>query len=84
MMLHQSGQTAVEFILMSVVIITITLLIAREVRNSDMIASMVTGPFERIEGMVENGVWLSPKKGKEMHPNYLKRSVSLKGDRDDN
>lgn len=82
MMRNQSGQIAVEFILISIVIVSIALAVGRGLRESEYMGKLAGGPWALLTGMIENGVWEKPKVAKTMHPNYLYRSVSFKGDPD--
>lgn len=79
---NQSGQIAVEFILISIIIISAGLAIGRALRQTEFMGSLVGGPWALLTGMIENGVWEKPQVAKTMHPNYLKRQVSFKGDED--
>ena len=82
MIRNQSGQVAVEFILISIIIMSVALAIGRSLRQTDFLGSMAGGPWALLTGMIENGVWEKPQVAKTMHPNYLYRNVSFQGDQD--
>jgi hypothetical protein len=82
MMRNQSGQIAVEFILISIIIVSAALTIGRGLRQSEFMGQMAGGPWALLTGMIESGVWEKPQVAKTMHPNYLYRNVSFKGDQD--
>jgi hypothetical protein len=82
MIRSQSGQVAVEFILISIMIVSIAIAVGRGLRQSEYMGRLAGGPWALLTGMIENGVWEKPQVAKEMHPNYLKRHVTFKGDND--
>lgn len=82
MIRNTSGQIAVEFILISIIIVSLALAIGRGLRQSEYFSKLTAGPWSLLTGMIENGVWEKPQTAKAMHPNYLKRQVSFKGDVD--
>ncbi len=82
MIKNTSGQIAVEFILISIVIVSMALAISRGLRQSEYFSKMTAGPWSLLTGMIESGVWEKPQIAKTMHPNYLKRHVTFKGDKD--
>ncbi|MCB0348218.1 MAG: hypothetical protein KDD37_05250 [Bdellovibrionales bacterium] len=82
MIKNTSGQIAVEFILISIIILSLSLAIGRGLRQSEYLSKMTGGPWALLTGMIENGVWEKPQVAKTMHPNFLKRQVSFKGDVD--
>jgi hypothetical protein len=77
-MVNQSGQVAVEYILVAIVILAFSLTIAKGISSNDLLANL--NPWLSIQGMVESGVWDQPARARNLHPNYLERSVSFKGD----
>ena len=50
---------------------------AREFKESEVIAELISGPWKRLDGMIQNGVWQPVKEGNELHPNRFKRHVSF-------
>lgn len=81
-MKNQAGQAVIEFILLTIAITAIGAAVAAGFKNYNIIGEMVNRPWALLSGMIENGVWDTPKKGKEKHPNFLRRGVSFKGDRE--
>jgi len=74
------GQVSVEFILGSVLIVSVALLVARGVRQNEFLSQMISGPWSNLSGMIENGVWGNSEKTKALHPSYLQRHASLAPD----
>lgn len=71
---NQQGQFVIEAILLMVVLVGLMTLVTTQVRESGLIAQMVTGPWDKIAGMTEFGVWSEPTDGnRRLHPNTHNR-----------
>ncbi|MFK8136831.1 MAG: TadE/TadG family type IV pilus assembly protein [Bdellovibrionales bacterium] len=77
MIRNQSGQTAVEFILVTAILVIIAGVVIDQLKSRGIMEELVNGPNTLISGMIQNGVWAAPDVGKQHHPSYLKRHVSL-------
>lgn len=74
---NQRGQILIEAVLLMVLLLGISTLIGRELRQREFFQTLVTGPWARLQGMVECGVW-EPCVGQPgMHPNSNSRNISL-------
>jgi hypothetical protein len=76
----KSGQAVIESILIIVVLMGITLLVARLMKDNNIVADLVSGPWERLDGMIQNGVWLPAERSYGYHPNSYYRTISLEGE----
>lgn len=78
MVKSQSGQASVEFIVIAVVLVTMSIGIFKALRDNNVFPTMVSGPGDYLRGMVENGVWKPYQEGKALHPSHLGRKVAIK------
>jgi hypothetical protein len=72
------GQIAIEFVLITVVLVSFALFIFGEVKKRRIFPQMVDGPSELLRGMVESGSWRPAKQARDNHPSMLNRKVSAK------
>lgn len=77
---NERGQLTIEAILIMTVLLTITISFSKYARDNGLVANLVEGPWLPIQGMIEDGVWQSPKKGKFNHPSQKKRHSSNQGE----
>ena len=71
---NRRGQFVIEAILLMVVLLGISMQIARYVKDNQLVSGMVTGPWAKVAGMAEFGVWHAPNaEGQKMHPNNFNR-----------
>ncbi len=75
---NNKGQSAVEAVLLLAVIVSLTVLVAREFKENEIVAGLVSGPWKRLDGMIQNGVWEPADTGNEKHPGRLDRHISTK------
>ncbi len=76
----QRGQVTIEYILMAVVIIGFAILVRTGIQRNDILQNMVSQPWLVLQGMVENGTWGRVQRTKPLHPNFLKRHVTMPGE----
>lgn len=74
---NNKGQFVIESVLMMIVTIGFFMWATSELRNSKFLAKMIGGPWEKVAGMIESGVWDSADAARSKHPNQMKRSLSL-------
>lgn len=77
---NQRGQIAIEYILLSVIMVGIFLGARSILISNNTLASFVQKPWALVSGMIETGVWGEPRKVRAMHPGALARHNSFKGD----
>jgi hypothetical protein len=75
-----AGQATTEMILMLVVFLGISTVVTTAFKNSKFVATLISGPWQAIAGMAQNGVWEAPSKSMNKHPNAYRRWASLKGE----
>ncbi len=74
---RQAGQVIIEAVLLAVIFVALWMSITNYVKNTNMVKKLIEdGLWTKISGMIENGVWENPQKGRKLHPNNLDRSVS--------
>lgn len=77
---QQKGQGTLEAVLIIATLVFLSGLVANKFKENELLAQLVSGPWQRIAGMLQNGVWIAPAKGMALHPNNASRHISLKGD----
>lgn len=77
---NQSGQVAIEYILISVVLIGIFLSARNILLSNNTLGSFVQKPWQLVAGMIETGVWDDPKIARSKHPGFVYRHNSFRGD----
>jgi hypothetical protein len=79
MKIHQKGQVIIEAILLIVIIMGLWVFLAKTFNSSQYMKKLMQdGPWPRLSGMIESGVWETPSKAKSFHPNNLDRGASKK------
>lgn len=79
---NQSGQVAVEYILLTVVLVGIFLSARAILIESNSVGNFVQKPWGLVAGMIESGVWKEPAKARQDHPAFLRRHLSFEGNND--
>lgn len=74
--LNNKGQVVIEYILLMVLAVGGITFLANTFRESQTIAKLVDGPWQKMAGMIECGVWEARKDACTKHPNNLSRSLS--------
>lgn len=75
-----SGQASIEMALMLTVIVFVSLTVASSFKNNQYFANLVTGPWQSLSGLIQNGVWGDPQKTMAQHPNQFARVSTVKGE----
>ena len=66
----ERGQMTVEMVLLAVLCLAVTLLVSRELREREVMKTLVSGPWAYLRNMNEYGVWQSTAaKSVKLHPN---------------
>ena len=79
MTFNQGGQLTVEAVLILTIMASVLYSGSRALRSSNVLASMVESPWVYVSGMIENGLWIPPERGRDMHPNHIYRHGSPRG-----
>lgn len=77
---NQSGQIAVEYILIMVVITGIFLSVKNILNANNSIGNFIQNPWSLVAGMIESGVWETPQKARANHPGFIGRHRTLLGE----
>jgi hypothetical protein len=80
MILNKRGQGIVEMLLIACVFMIFAAFITKGLKNAQVVAQLVDGPWNIMRGMITNGVWGTPEKTKILHPNYLRRHISFEAE----
>lgn len=70
---NQRGQMVIEGLLLMIVIVSIFLVLMRNLQESNLIPGLVTGPWDKIAGMTESGNWNPQSEAQRKHPNNFDR-----------
>ena len=76
----QQGQLVVEAVLLMVVLFGVTLATAKYFKSDELLKKLVSGPWQSLAGMLQNGVWGTPDATNAVHPNAHTRHLVTKGD----
>lgn len=71
-----SGQFVVEAVLLMIVTISLIIYATKYARDNHWMANLIAGPWKKVAGMLETGVWEDPSTAKGKHPNRLDRHRS--------
>ena len=81
-MINQRGQVTVEYILIMVVLVGITLAVRTGLNQSGLMPDLVKKPWKLVAGMLESGVWAEPAAARNAHPGRFSRHLSFQGDQE--
>lgn len=79
---NTSGQFVVEAILIIVIFFGVTVFIAGQFKQNQVVASLISGPWRNLSGILQNGIWAPPNASMSRHPNNQSRHVSFRGEDD--
>lgn len=77
---NNKGQMLIETVLMMTVLLLVATLVASQFRENNFIASLVSGPWKNLSGMMQNGVWAPAEAGMAQHPLVYRRWTSPVGE----
>lgn len=77
---NQRGQFVIEGVLLMIVMVGLFLSATRILREERFLAKLIGGPWERVSGMIEAGVWDPPATARDRHPNQIARSNTERPD----
>lgn len=78
---NQSGQMILEYILLTVVAIGLSVLISSSFKKNEILGKLISSPWVNLAGMIQNGSWGDPKSTIPNHPNHHSNSASLVGEK---
>jgi len=77
---NQGGQLILEAVLIIVMLTAITGITIQYFKKNELLKSMISGPWQNLAGMLQNGVWAPPATGAAIHPNSHNRGVVITGE----
>ena len=80
MKLNSKGQSVVEAVLIMVILLGISTVVASTFRSNEYISNIVSGPWQNLAGMIQNGAWAPPESSMQLHPNNNARHRSTRGE----
>ncbi len=73
---NQKGQAMLESMLIAFILITVSILFVKQIRDRQILETLVEDNWKKIAGMIENGVWKESVAGRMDHPGQLQRHSS--------
>lgn len=70
----------VEAILILVLLLSATFAVANYFKKEELLRQLITGPWQSLAGMLQNGVWSAPKDSARVHPNSHGRHIVITGE----
>ncbi len=77
---NNKAQTAIEFILLTTITVSFTLILVRQLKSSQYLSRQISGPWSSLATMMEHGTWAKTSQAKAMNPYMNNRGVTLFGD----
>ena len=74
---NNKGQFLIEGVLIMVLTTGIFMMAVNKLRDSKALSTMIGGPWSKVSGMLESGVWDTPDAARKKHPNQTERIISL-------
>nr|CAE47787.1 hypothetical protein [Bdellovibrio bacteriovorus] len=74
---NNKGQFLIESVLLMTFMVGALVWATGQLRENKYLAKMISGPWQKVSGMIEGGVWDTPDKAKSKHPNQLNRSLTV-------
>lgn len=77
---HQGerGQMTIEMLCLITIFLIIGLTVQQAAVRQGWMKQLIEAPWKRVQGIIENGVWLAPDAGRSLHPHIRGRHGSLK------
>ncbi|MBX7232084.1 MAG: hypothetical protein K1X29_08365 [Bdellovibrionales bacterium] len=80
MVIDNQGQAVTEAVLILVIFLLVGTLVSNQFKQNQLINEIVSSPWQRVSGMLQNGVWMSPSSGAPFHPSQHGRHISSRGE----
>ena len=74
---NSKGQFAIEAVLLMVITVGLFAAATTQLREKQILAKLIEGPWKKVAGMIETGVWEDPKTSQSKHPNQANRGVTF-------
>lgn len=66
--LNQRGQFVIEAVLLLVISLMLFLALIKSFKEHQIMENILVKPWEKVSGMIENGVWGLPNATRKRHP----------------
>ncbi len=76
----QSGQSVLEAVLILVIFFGLVTYISNELQQNEVVANLVSGPWDSLAGLIQNGAWGTPEATSSLHPSHNANHITLIGD----
>lgn len=76
----ESGQMTIEMVLMVTILFGLIVTITGLIKQQQILAAVVEGPWASMQGMIEDGVWQPAGSSKAGHPSLRRRHRSYEGE----
>ena len=80
MIKNSRGQMSVEMVLMVVVLVAGAAAVSSAFRKQEFFATLVSGPWVSLSGLIQNGVWGNPTDTMIKHPAHFHRVSTVEGE----
>lgn len=77
---NQSGQAVIEALLIITLLFGAVYIISEQFKSGEYLIQVVEGPWQKLSGIIQNGVWRSPEESMNLHPSAYDRHISIQGD----
>lgn len=71
---------SVEMTIMLAFLVAVAVTVSTAFRDNDVFANLVSGPWQALAGLIQNGVWGTPESTMSQHPAQYTRFSSVEGD----
>ena len=75
-----SGQMTIEAVLIISIMVSVMYAASRVLGDQQILSRLVEQPWGYVAGMIENGIWDNPQRGRDRHPNDITRHGTPLGD----
>jgi hypothetical protein len=74
---NEKGQFVIEAVLLMVFSIGLLTMGLKVMKDNNVMANLVSGPWQKAAGMIESGVWENADTATKSHPNQKARLLSI-------
>ncbi len=74
---NRKGQFVIETVLMMVITVGFFIWGMGQLKESKFLSKLISGPWEKVAGMIESGNWETRAVAQTKHPNTIDRGQSL-------
>ena len=78
--MNRRGASVVEYVLILVLLVTISTVVSVAFKQNELFSQMVASPWVKLSGLLQNGQWTSPGASMALHPSMHERHISTIGE----